>query len=79
MNNNRTELVAAWIVAVALVGAMGAQTLLPKAPAQVAPGVITLQPRPFLAERERSDRLSETDLPLVEPLDPGTATLQEPL
>lgn len=66
MNTNRTELAAAWIVALALIVAMGAHAFLPRTPPHMGPGVTALQPRPVLADRERPDRLPETDLPLVE-------------
>lgn len=67
MNSNRTELLAAWIVAVALIGAMSMHALLPTTPPRVGPGVTNVQPRPALA-----GHALETDLPLVErgPLSP---------
>jgi len=61
MNSNRSELLAAWIVVVALIGAMGVHTLLPKTPPHLGPGITTLQQRPMLAGHSL-----ETDLPLVE-------------
>lgn len=66
MNSNRTELLAAWIVAVALVAAMSFHAVLPKTPPHLGPGITNVQARPALPGRDLAGRLPETDLPLIE-------------
>lgn len=39
MNRNRTEILSAWIVAVALIAAMAFHTVLPRVPPRHEPGV----------------------------------------
>jgi hypothetical protein len=39
MNTKRTEVLAAWIVAFALIGAMAVNALLPRTPSRLEPGV----------------------------------------
>jgi hypothetical protein len=73
MNSNRTELLAAWIVAIALIGAMSAHALLPKTPSRVGPGVTTVQQRPSLAGRDLPNRALDSDLPLREVTKPSLA------
>lgn len=68
MNPNRTELFAAWIVALALIAAMGVHTFLPKTPPRLEPGVTDAsQPRPPAISREMP---SDLDLPLIDLGDP---------
>jgi len=42
MNTNRTEVLSAWIVALALIGAMAVHALLPRTPPRLEPGVTTV-------------------------------------
>lgn len=79
MNSNRTELLAAWIVALALVGAMSMHALLPKTPPRVGPGVTNVQQRPILAGRDLPDRPLDSDLPLIEFVRPALADGTPPL
>jgi hypothetical protein len=68
MNPNRTELVAAWIVALALIAAMGAHALLPSTPPRLEPGVTDAgQPR---AVREAPSRAFDLDVPPIDLGDP---------
>lgn len=39
MNTNRTEVLAAWIVALALIAAMAVHAVLPRTPPRLEPGV----------------------------------------
>jgi hypothetical protein len=73
MNSNRTEFLAAWIVVIALIGAMSAHALLPKTPPRVGPGVTTIQQRPTLAGRDLPNRMLDSDLPLLEITKPSLA------
>jgi hypothetical protein len=59
------EVVAAWIVAIALVGAMAAHTLLPKTPPHFAGVVSANTPRPA-ANLPNPGVKGDSDLPLVE-------------
>lgn len=71
MNPNRTELVAAWIVALALIAAMGAHALLPATPPRLEPGVTDAsQPRSPAMVREGPAHLPDLDLPLMDLGDP---------
>lgn len=66
MNQNRTELFAAWIVALALIAAMGMHALLPKTPPRLGPGVTDAsQPRSPVVARE-APTLPDLDLPLID-------------
>ncbi len=42
MNTNRTEILAAWIVALALIVAMAIHAVLPRVPPRLEPGVTTV-------------------------------------
>lgn len=71
MSPNRTELVAAWIVALALIAAMGARALLPAMQSRLEPGVTDAsQPRSPALAREAPTRLRDLDLPLLDLGDP---------
>ena len=66
MNSNRSELLAAWIVAIALVAAMSFHAVLPKTPPHLGPGITNVQARSSVPGRDLAGRLPETDLPLIE-------------
>lgn len=73
-NPNRTEVFAAWIVALALIAAMAAHALLPKTPPRLEPGVTDAgQPRPPGVARESPSRLPDLELPLYGIGDPVRA------
>lgn len=65
MTKNFAEMLAAWIVALALIGAIAAHTFLPKTPPHLA-GVTPAHTPRTTALRDGPSNLSESGLPLVE-------------
>jgi hypothetical protein len=81
MKSSVTELAAAWIVALALIGAMAMDVLLPKTPPTLGRGVAVIgtQRPPLNVPATVSPADSDSDLPLLEfhepfaiPADDGT-------
>jgi ABC-type transport system substrate-binding protein len=68
MNKLFNEVFAAWIVALALIGAIAAHTMLPKTPAYLVGATTT--PAPRLGALSREGSAPDSDLPLVEREDP---------
>ena len=59
---DRSEIGAAWIVAIALIAATGGQALLPEMPPRLGHGVVNLMPRPDLDLPDPVNTASDTDL-----------------
>ncbi len=67
MNSTRSEFLAAWIIAIALIAAMGLHAFLPRPAPRLGLGVTEAsQPRASVVSRDGHARPVDADLPLRE-------------